>query len=151
MILSISLTITTNSEANEERPEKELLEPKAQFVTSCGGEIDMAYDKEGAVQISHLVTDYHLLWSYSLSLEKEIESLKRDLLFSERNIILWKIKSDNEKNRGNLYFDLYEKRNKKALKLARKDKLKWIPWAIIAAKTIALALTITITATSSSR
>lgn len=133
------LTFSTKTEANE-KPKQHLVEPKAQLITDCSGKRYMGFDMDDAVLLSHIITDYHLLWSYSESLEEDIGSLKLELKAEQQSTILWMNWAKKNEKRGNLYLTMYEKRNRQALKLEKRNKLKWIPWAIIGLETIAFSI-----------
>jgi len=135
-------TFSTKTEAK--RPSNRLTEPEALLITTCSGEKFMGFDKDGAVQLSHIIIDYHLLWSYSLSLEQEIKSLKKELILSEKNANSWKTMALNNKSKSDFYSELYNKRNDQILKMEKKNKYKWVPWTLAGIEAIILSIFIII-------
>ncbi len=145
LISMIFSTFTTKIEANEsknekeQRPKKELIEPEA-IKLECNGQKYFAYTPENAKIIVMMIEHYHLLWSYSLSLEKDIVSYELELTTVYNEVFMWKELTMRSDERGDLYLGMYKKTNEKLLKLQDKSKYKWIPWTLAAIEAIAFGI-----------
>lgn len=140
------LFLCSMSNANEgpDRPIKERLEPKA-IVVNNGGSSYVCYSPKDGVEVGRIFSDYHALWSYSLNLEKEIQSYKREIELSVKERNLWMKQSDEFKKRGDLYLESFEKEHQLLLESERerysRDRWSWLPWSLTAVVAVFFGVT----------
>lgn len=132
------LCLCSTSSANDgpDRPKKERLEPKA-LVVNNGGTGYVCYSPKDGVEVGRIFSDYHTLWAYSLSLEKEVESYKKEIELSVKDRDLWKRQAFEFKRRGDVYLGSFEKSHKLLLESEQerysRDRWSWLPWSLTAA------------------
>jgi hypothetical protein len=126
------------------RPEKELQEPVAKAMKCEDGQADMVFDKEGAQQLSRIIEDYHTLWLLIATLDRDIASMKREIIFLKTRVDFWKDAASEMKVRGDLYVGMWKTDHKLRLGaekryvglMERRQKYGWIPWGIVALEAI---------------
>lgn len=142
--MMLLLCSTSNaSENGPDRPQSERLEPKA-IVVNSGGASYVCYSPKDGVEVGRIFSDYHALWAYSLLLEKEITSYKREIGWLNKEIVLWKRQSDEFKERGDVYLSSFETEHKLLLESERaryqKDRWAWVPWSLTAAVAVVFGI-----------
>jgi hypothetical protein len=146
LLMCSTSNATTKIETNLVRPEKELIEPESFIVTNNQGQKFVGYSLDDAKKVGHVFLDYHLLWSYSIALEAENASLKRENEFLAQSNNLWQGMSDEFKRRGDAYLASWqtEQQLTKRLQTERETRSRyaWVPWALTAVCAVSLAILI---------
>lgn len=100
-----------------------------------------AYTLQEYKQLAHLILDYHLLWSYSLSLEAEIESWKREKIDWKLRVETWKEAAEVQRSRGDQLSELFDAEHALRLKLEKNQRaLGWVPWALVVVESVAIGI-----------
>lgn len=144
------LALSTRIDAKEEkiklsRPEKELIEPETKVIKDKEGNEYGGYDIEGIKKVGIIFEHYHLLWDYSLSLEMEISSLKKEIVYLKAQVSLWKEATKEQTARGNFYLESWRKQGQLFLKREKEqNKYRWLPWGLIVIEAAALILSLSL-------
>lgn len=136
MLMTLCLCSMSNANEEPDRPKQERLEPEAIVVKNSGAEY-VCYSPKDGVEVGRIFSDYHALWAYSLSLEKDIESYKREIELSVKDRYLWKQQAFEFKKRGDVYLESFEREHKLLLESEEarytRDRWSWLPWSLTAA------------------
>lgn len=140
LIVSTLWTISLVADDRLERPNAHRVEPIGRTITHEGVEYK-AYTLQEYKQLAHLILDYHLLWSYSLSLELEIESWKREKTDWKLRVETWKEAAEVQKSRGDQLSKLFDAEHALRLKIEKSHRtLGWIPWALVVVESVAIGV-----------
>jgi len=123
-----------------ERPSAHRFEPIGQTIVHEGVEYK-AYTLEEYKRLAHLILDYHLLWTYSLSLELEIESWKREKKDWQLRVETWKESAEVQKARGDQLSETFDAEHALRLRIEKQQRtLGWVPWALVVVESIAIGI-----------
>ena len=123
-----------------ERPSTHRFEPIGRTIIHEGVEYK-AYTLEEYKRLGHLILDYHLLWTYALSLESEIESWKREKVDWKIRVETWKEAAEVQRARGDQLSEVFDAEHALRLRTEKQQRaLGWVPWALVVVESIAIGI-----------
>lgn len=140
MLIALVTLIPYSIAAEDQRPSERVREPIGQIIEHEGTKYK-AFTLEEWKQMAHLILDYHVIWDYSLNLELEIDSLKREAKLWEQRVDIWKSATDEQRARGDILSKLFDEEHKMRLKLEKQYRtLGWVPWTLVVVESIAFGI-----------
>ena len=98
-----------------------------------------AFTLEEYKEIAHILVAYETMWDNTDLLENEYISLEQEKKFWLARVEIWRHAHDVQKERGNLYYNLWKSEHKLRLKNESYHKLAtWIPWTVVVLESIAI-------------
>lgn len=119
---------------NPTRPVSERFEPEAIVVTDNAGAAFVCFTPTQGKEVARIFTDYHTVWAYTITLEAEILTYKREIELSSDNADRWEGLYFEADERGNTYKTSFESTHNLLMKSEKarydRDRWGWVPWSI---------------------